>query len=271
MLCVTNHHSNMTTITMPNAIQGAIQAMCEDAISQAIVALSTKYGFDASEAQRELNLGKIQVKVASKSSSDKKAAEPDKPKAKRGPTGYLLFTKELRPEVKAELEAELADGEKVKPQNVVTTLAARWKALADEEKEVWNAKAKSPTSSDDEAVSPEDKEPEPKESKAKEPKAKEPKAKEPKAKESKAKEPKKDQGESSDAPKKRPNGYLMFAKEMRADIKEALEAELEEGEKLKPQAVVTEIAAQWKALDDEEKEVWNAKAKSPQPSDAESD
>jgi hypothetical protein len=58
---------------------------------------------------------------------------------------------------------------------------------------------------------------------------------------------------------------------MRADIKAALEAELEENEKLKPQAIVTEIAAQWKALSAEEKAEWNAKAKTPPPSDDDSD
>ncbi len=244
---------------MPNAIQGAIQTMCEDAIGQAITALSTKYGFDADEAQRELNLGKIQIKgTTTKASPGKKAADPDKPKAKRGPTGYLLYTKELRPEVKAEMEAELGEGEKLKPQDVVTALAARWKALGDEEKAEWNAKAKSPPASDDEAT-PSAPPPTPKKETKKE------------AKKEAKKGAKKEAGESSEAPKKRQSGYLLFGKEMRADIKAAMEAELEEGEKLKPQAVVTEIAAQWKALSDEEKAEWNEKAKTPPSSDADSD
>ena len=55
-------------------------------------------------------------------------------------------------------------------------------------------------------------------------------------------------------------GYLLFSKEMRADVKEALEAELEEGEKLKPQATVTELAAQWKALSEEEQTEWKERA-----------
>lgn len=252
-----------TTIMMPNAIQGAIQTMCEDAIGQAITALSTKYGFDADEAQRELNLGKIQIKgTTTKASPGKKAPDPDKPKAKRGPTGYLLYTKELRPEVKAEMEAELGEGEKLKPQDVVTALAARWKALGDEEKAEWNAKAKSPPASDDEAT-PSAPPPTPKKETKKEAKKE--------AKKDAKKEAKKEAGESSEAPKKRQSGYLLFGKEMRADIKAAMEAELEQGEKLKPQAVVTEIAAQWKALSDEEKAEWNEKAKTPPSSDADSD
>lgn len=247
-----------TTIMMPSAIQGAIQAMCEDAIGQAVTALSTKYGFDAAEAQRELNLGKIQIKGgATNASPGKKATDPDKPK--RGPTGYLLYTKELRPEVKAEMEADLADGQKLKPQDVVTALAARWKALDDDEKATWNAKAKSPPSSDDEAAAPA----------AAPPAAKKDTKKD--TKKATKKETKKDVAESSDAPKKRQSGYLLFGKEMRAEIKEALEAELEDGVKLKPSAVISEIAAQWKNLSDDEKAEWNDKANSPAPSDAESD
>ena len=94
-----------TTIMMPAAFQGAIKSMCEDAIGQAIKALSEKYGFDSDEAHRELKLGKIQVKAAtSKGSSKKDSAE--KPKSKRGKAGYLLYTGELRAEVKAEMELE---------------------------------------------------------------------------------------------------------------------------------------------------------------------
>ena len=249
-----------TTIMMPAAFQGAIQSMCEDAIGQAIKALSEKYGFDSEEARRELKLGKIQVKAAtSKGSSKKDSAE--KPKSKRGKTGYLLYTGELRAEVKAEMEAELDDGVKLKPQDVVTKLAARWKELSNEEKAEWNQKAKDSNSesetSDTESAPPVEK-----------PK-KEPK----KAAEKPKKEPKKAEKKAEDAeakPKKK-NGYLVFSKEMRAAVKEALEAELEEGEKLKPQAIIQELAAQWKALPDEEKAEWSAKANTPPPSDADSD
>ena len=245
-------------ITMPAAIQGAIQSMCEDAIGQAITALSTKYGFDAEEAQRELNLGKIKISATTTKASQKKTAS-DKPK--RGPTGYLVFSKEMRADVRAELESELAEDEKLKPQQVVTALAARWKLLSDEEKEEWNSKAKAASTSDDE-VPAEDKE-------VVKPVEKKAAGKKPVEKPtSKTTDKKADKGETS---KKRQSGYLLFGKEMRKDIKEALEAELEEGVKLKPQAVVTEIAAQWKALSDDEKEEWNAKAKTPNSSDADSD
>ena len=247
-----------TTIMMPAAFQGAIQSMCEDAIGQAIKALSEKYSFDADEARRELKLGKIQVKAAASKGSSKKDSA-DKPKSKRGKTGYLLYTGELRAEVKAEMEAELADGEKLKPQDVVTKLAARWKELSEDEKAEWNEKAKeanseSETSDTEVAEKPKK---ETKKAVAEKPK------KETKKAEKKA--------EDAEAKPKKKNGYLVFSKEMRADVKEALEAELEEGEKLKPQAIIQELAAQWKALSDEEKAEWTAKANTPASSDADSD
>jgi len=64
-----------------------------------------------------------------------KAEKEEKPKKKRGMTGYLLFSKENRAAVKEEL------GE-VKPTEVVTEVAKRWKALTDEEREEWNTRAK---------------------------------------------------------------------------------------------------------------------------------
>ena len=249
-----------TTIMMPAAFQGAIQSMCEDAIGQAIKALSEKYSFDADEARRELKLGKIQVKAAAASKGSSKKDSAEKPKSKRGKTGYLLYTGELRAEVKAEMEAELADGEKLKPQDVVTKLAARWKELSDEEKAEWNQKAKDANSesetSDTESAPP-----------AEKPKKETKKAVEKPKKETKKAVEKK--AEDAEAKPKKKNGYLVFSKEMRADVKEALEAELEEGEKLKPQAIIQELAAQWKALSDEEKAEWTAKANTPS-SDADS-
>ena len=70
-----------------------------------------------------------------KSPKKEKAPKEEKPKKKRGLTGYLLFSKENRADVKAEL------GE-AKPTEVVTEVAKRWKALTDEERGEWNARAK---------------------------------------------------------------------------------------------------------------------------------
>ena len=80
--------------------------------------------------------------------------------------------------------------------------------------------------------------------------------KEPKAK----KEPKSD--DDKPKPKRAKTGYLLYADEVRAETRSALESELEEGEKLKPQDVVRAIAALWKAEDQEVRDEWNTTAKS---------
>ena len=52
----------------------------------------------------------------------------------------------VRPEVKAQL---IADGGEGKPKEVVQAIAAKWKALSDEEKASWNEKAKTPPASEE--------------------------------------------------------------------------------------------------------------------------
>ena len=146
-------------ITMPSAIDESIRECCTEAVSQAVIALAAKYGFDAEEAERELNLGELKLqrkrgpvakKSAAKPTKATKAAAADKPK--KAMTGYLLFSKEMRPDVKAAMEAELEDGEKLKPQAVVTELAAQWKALDKDEQDEWKQRAAgwSPLESDEE-------------------------------------------------------------------------------------------------------------------------
>jgi len=62
-----------TTIVMPTAIQGAIQTMCTEAVSQAVRALSAKYEFDLKEAIAHLSLDKIEINAGGKASSGKNA------------------------------------------------------------------------------------------------------------------------------------------------------------------------------------------------------
>ena len=249
----------MSSIVMPTAIQGAIQSMCADAVGQAVRALSEKYSFDLKEAMGSLNLDKFEIKAATKASGKKKTDTADKPKTKRGTTGYLMYTGELRKEVTDEMAKSLADGEKIKPSQVVTELAGRWKALSDEEKAEWNEKAKTKnaaesdgesaaTSSDDEAVKKETKKVEKKEAK------------------------KASEANTSTAPvKKKQSGYIMFCNSIRAEVKAELEAELAEGEKLKPADTMSQLAKRWKALSQEEQAEWNEAAKTPESSEADSD
>ena len=143
---------------MPTQIESAIREMCTDAMSQAVVALAEKYGFDAEEANRFLAQSDVKI-VRKRGPSPKKDDAKKEPKAKvdktdkpkRGKTGYLLYADEVRAEVKADLETELGEGDKLKPQDVVKAIAARWKAEDQEVRDEWNARAKTPATSDDEA------------------------------------------------------------------------------------------------------------------------
>ena len=72
---------------------------------------------------------------------------------------------------------------------------------------------------------------------------------------------KKDTGDDKTKSKRGKTGYLLYADEMRAEIKKNLLADLGDGEKLKPQAVVVAIAAAWKEAEQEVRDEWNAKAK----------
>lgn len=142
------------TITM-HTDEEVIRTACVDTANQVVAALAAKYGFDVDEAARELNLAEIKIQrkrgAPVKKPVKKKAKDDDgKPKAKRAPTGYLLFQASIRPEVKAALEDErriAADdsGEeqpKLQPQAVITAIAAAWKAESDEVRAGWNAEAK---------------------------------------------------------------------------------------------------------------------------------
>ena len=72
------------------------------------------------------------VKKAKEESSD-----DEKPKAKRT-SGYIIFSNATRDDVKTKLTV---GEEKPKNTEVMKELAIRWKALNDEERGEWNAKA----------------------------------------------------------------------------------------------------------------------------------
>ncbi len=72
---------------------------------------------------------------------------------------------------------------------------------------------------------------------------------------------KKETADDTPKTKRGKTGYLLYADEMRGEIKSTLISQLEDGEKLKPQAVVIAIAAAWKEEEQEVRDEWNAKAK----------
>ena len=148
----------MTTIMMPQQIDQAIRDMCGEAMSQAVVALAEKYGFDAEEAHRFLGSSEVKlvrkrgpspktvVAETTKGKAKKTKATPDTNKPKRSKTGYLLYADEVRAETRDELEAELEDGDKLKPQDVVKAIAAKWKAEDQAVRDEWNLRSKTPPS-----------------------------------------------------------------------------------------------------------------------------
>jgi hypothetical protein len=66
---------------------------------------------------------------------------------------------------------------------------------------------------------------------------------------------------SSDKPTRAKTGYLTYADSVRVEARADMETELEEGVKLQPKDVVTEIARRWKGLEEEEREAWKVKAR----------
>ena len=144
----------MANVMMSNAINTGVAQMLNEHAEACVRKLATKFEFDIEEALKELSLEKTKVvkeKPSKKTKDDSKEApkkekkakkEKDPNKPKRAPTGYLLFSADLRPEVKDELTEALDEDEKLKPQDVVRVLADRWKALEQNERDEWNQRAK---------------------------------------------------------------------------------------------------------------------------------
>ena len=83
----------------------------------------------------EVKKPKKEKKSKDESSSD----DEDKPKTKRGPNGYILFSSANRDDVKAKL---FVGDEKPKNTDIMKQLAVLWQNSSPEEKAIWNAKAK---------------------------------------------------------------------------------------------------------------------------------
>ena len=77
------------------------------------------------------------VKKASKKKAKADSSDDEKPKVKRT-SGYIIFSNATRDEVKTKLSV---GDEKPKNTEVMKELAIMWKALDDEERNEWNAKA----------------------------------------------------------------------------------------------------------------------------------
>ena len=117
-------------------------SMTIEIVAQRVAALESQMS-ELSTKMEELV--KVVSKKEKKEKKEKKAKkdavssdDEDKPKKKRV-SGYILFSNANRDDVKE----KLAEGdEKPKNTEVMKELAKMWKELGDDEKEVWNAKAK---------------------------------------------------------------------------------------------------------------------------------
>ena len=134
-------------------------------VAELVLKLALKYEFDFNQAMASLDITtdpvvakptkdnakktKDDEKLAKKAAKEAKdAAKADKPK--RATTGYLVYSKEMREQVKAALTAKLEGDAKLKPQEIVKELGNMWKSLTADQQLLWNTKAKSSTSSDEE-------------------------------------------------------------------------------------------------------------------------
>ena len=117
-------------------------SMTLEIVAQRVAALESQMS-ELSTKMEELV--KVVSKKEKKEKKEKKAKkdavssdDEDKPKKKRV-SGYILFSNANRDDVKE----KLAGGdEKPKNTEVMKELAKMWKELGDDEKEVWNTKAK---------------------------------------------------------------------------------------------------------------------------------
>ena len=85
------------------------------------------------------------TKPDKKSKKDKKSTKSDcddEPPKKKRVSGYILFGKAERDNVKAELEAAADADTKVKSTEVMKRLGELWKELPEATRDEWNAKAK---------------------------------------------------------------------------------------------------------------------------------
>ena len=128
----------MPTVTISAAVDKMMKAMFAETMEACVAKLSEKYGFDEKEALEFLEIDGLKEKKEEKKKEkkEKKEVDPNKPKKT---SGYLLYSADVREQVKTKL---IEDGGEGKPKDVVQAIAAKWKELTDEEKAVWNDKAK---------------------------------------------------------------------------------------------------------------------------------
>ena len=117
-------------------------AMTIEQLSQRIEVLEKQMALLLADKKEQSDVKADKPKKPKKSKKDQDS-DDEKPKKKRV-SGYLMFSSVHRDEVKQELFGE----DKPKNSEIMVELGKRWKALTDEEREEWNAKAKAKADED---------------------------------------------------------------------------------------------------------------------------
>ena len=143
MLCPTTK----TTITMSTTIEMLVARV--ETLEKQLAMLLKDQVVDVKKSKKSKDTDEVvkvkETKKSKKSKDEPSSEDEDKPKKKRGPNGYILFSNANRDEVKEKLHV---GEEKPKNTEVMKELAQMWQTLDATEKADWNAKAKETNAED---------------------------------------------------------------------------------------------------------------------------
>ena len=143
MLCPTTK----TTITMSTTIEMLVARV--ETLEKQLAMLLKDQVVDDKKSKKSKDTDEVvkvkETKKSKKSKDEPSSEDEDKPKKKRGPNGYILFSNANRDEVKEKLHV---GDEKPKNTEVMKELAQMWQTLDANEKAEWNAKAKESNAED---------------------------------------------------------------------------------------------------------------------------
>ena len=143
MLCPTTK----TTITMSTTIEMLVARV--ETLEKQLAMLLKDQVVDVKKSKKSKDTDEVvkvkETKKSKKSKDEPSSEDEDKPKKKRGPNGYILFSNANRDEVKEKLHV---GEEKPKNTEVMKELAQMWQTLDANEKAEWNAKAKESNAED---------------------------------------------------------------------------------------------------------------------------
>ena len=130
--------STKTTSTMSMTIETLVVRV--EALEKQLALILKQGVSDVVEPVKSKKSKKEDTKTKKSKKTDEPSSEDEeKPKKKRGPSGYIMFSKSVRDEIIVKLSV---GDEKPKSTEVMKQQGVMWGELSDEEKASWNAKAK---------------------------------------------------------------------------------------------------------------------------------